>query len=109
MYLQNIESNLIVLKLDEKFLKKVRLTAKPKSGVYPGRWKKNQLIGRVREYLNERRRAVSGFPVHFFVSRWSGGRWSERKAEQKGTWKREIDSSGSAAQEFLLQCPVDKN
>ena len=37
MYLQNIESNLIVLKLDEKFLKKVRLTAKPKSGVYPGR------------------------------------------------------------------------
>jgi hypothetical protein len=36
-----------------------------------------------------------------------GGQVIGAKSRTKAT-KREIDSSGSAAQEFLLQCPVEK-
>jgi hypothetical protein len=49
-----------------------------------------------------------GFPGAFFREQMVGGQVIGAKSRTKGTWKREIDSSGSAAQEFVLECPVEK-
>ena len=91
MYLQNIESNLIVLKLDEKFLKKVRLTAKPKSGVYPGRWKKKSADWTGTRIFKWAPVSSFGFPGAFFREQMVGGQVIGAKSRTKGdveTWDR---------------------